>query len=248
MDSPATHQRRIHRKFLVVAIVGLIVVIGYHKYGDYLSIGRLAAHESALNQFRVDHPFLVYGIAFLTYVTAAGLSLPVAAPMTVAFGWFFGFWRALLLVSFASTAGATLAFLLSRYLLRDSIQNRFGSHLEGFNESLRREGAFYLFTLRLIPAIPFFVINVVMGLTPIRVRTYWWVSQIGMLPGTCVFVYFGAPLPSLEELAKNGVSGILSWQIVVAFVLLGVFPLIAKKLIERFRLPDPDAPTNEAAE
>jgi uncharacterized membrane protein YdjX (TVP38/TMEM64 family) len=108
--------------------------------------------------------------------------------MTLLYGWFFKFVAALLVVSFASTTGTTLAFLLSRYLLRDAIQQKFGERLAGFNGALEREGAFYLFTLRLIPAVPFFVINVVMGLTPIRVWTFWWVSQLGMLPGTCVFV------------------------------------------------------------
>ena len=135
--------------------------------------------------------------------------------MTLVIGWFFGFWRALLVVSFASTAGATLAFLLSRYFLRDSIQNRFGGQLKKFNESLDREGAFYLFTLRLIPAVPFFVINVVMGLTKIRTGTYWWVSQVGMLAGTCVYVYAGTTIPSLNQIADPSlmrVTDVSDWE------------------------------------
>ena len=120
--------------------------------------------------------------------------------MTLVVAWYFGFWKGLVLVSFASTCGATLAFLLSRYLLRDIIQSKFGERLKTFNESLDREGAFYLFTLRLIPAVPFFVINVVMGLTRIRTTTFWWISQVGMLAGTCVYVYAGSNIPSLSQL------------------------------------------------
>ena len=152
--------------------------------------------------------------------------------MTLLFGWLFGFWRGLVVVSFGSTAGATVAFLLSRYLLRDAIIQRFGDRLSSFNESLEREGAFYLFTLRLIPAVPFFVINAVMGLSPLRVRTFWWVSQLGMLAGTAVYVYAGASVPRLQTLADKGVGTIFTpsqmTQILMAFVLLGLFPLIVR--------------------
>ena len=137
----------------------------------------------------------------------------------------------MVVVSFASTAGATMAFVLSRYFLRETIQSRFADKLTSFNESLKREGAFYLFTLRLIPAVPFFVINVVMGLTPLKTSTYWWVSQIGMLPGTAVYVYAGSQFPDLQTLAEKGGSGILTPQLVLAFVLLGAFPIVVKKVI-----------------
>ena len=153
--------------------------------------------------------------------------------MTLVIGWYFGFARGLILVSFASTAGATLAFLLSRYFLRDTIQNKFGDKLASFNESLKREGAFYLFSLRLIPAVPFFVINVVMGLTPVKTPTFWWVSQLGMLPGTAVFVYAGSQFPDLKTLAEKGPGGILTPQLIAAFVVLGLFPLVVKKLMAK---------------
>ncbi|MBT5925704.1 MAG: TVP38/TMEM64 family protein, partial [Verrucomicrobia bacterium] len=143
--------------------------------------------------------------------------------------------KGLLLVSFASTAGASMAFLLSRFFLNDLIQFKFGDRLDKFNEALKKEGAFYLFTLRLIPAVPFFVINLVMGLTPIPTRTFWWVSQLGMLPGTAVFVYAGSQFPSLSILAEKGGSGILTPQLVLAFILLGVFPIAVKKLMGRFK-------------
>ncbi len=226
---------RVWRKLIIFGVVVAVVAIGYYKYSEHLSIQTLADQETGLQEYQANHPLLVYGAAFLMYVTVTALSLPMAAPMTVAYGWFFGFWRALVLVSFASTTGATLAFLLSRYLLRNYIQNKFGERLAGFNRALDREGAFYLFTLRLIPVVPFFAINVVMGLTPIRVWTYWWVSQVGMLAGTCVFVYAGTPLPSLQDVADKGVSGILTWQLFLAFALLGVFPLAGKKIMAHIR-------------
>ena len=158
--------------------------------------------------------------------------------MTLVYGWYFGWLRGVILVSFASTAGATLAFLLSRYLLRESIQTRFGDRLKAFNENLERQGAFYLFTLRLIPAVPFFVINVVMGLTPMKARTFWWVSQLGMFAGTIVYVYAGASVPSLERLADEGINAVFSatqlTQLTIAFVLLGVFPLAVKMIMNQF--------------
>ena len=153
------------------------------------------------------------------------------------FGWYFGVLQGVLLVSFASTTGATLAFLLSRFLFRNSVQNRFGDRLNAFNRALEREGPFYLFSLRLIPAVPFFVINAVMGLTPIRVWTFWWVSQLGMLAGTLVYVYAGSTVPDLATLANQGINAVFSarqlTQILVAFVLLGLFPLISRWIIKR---------------
>ena len=123
--------------------------------------------------------------------------------MSLAYGWFFGFVAGMVLVSFASTSGATLAFLMSRYLFRDAFEHRFGHRLKAFKEELARDGAFYLFTLRLIPAVPFFVINVVMGLTNMRVRTFWWVSQLGMLAGTCVYLYAGSSIPSIDQIVDR---------------------------------------------
>lgn len=246
-------------KLIVFGIVVAAVLIGYVKYGDALSFEALAERESELHQFQAEHPVLVYGVAFLLYAGVTGLSLPGAAGLSLLFAWYFGFPRALVLISFASTTGATLAFLLSRYLLREAIQNRFGDRLSAFNNALAREGAFYLFTLRLIPAFPFWMINLVMGLTPMRTLTFWWVSQIGMFPGTCVYVYAGSSIPDLETLAKEGIGAVLSpaqlAPILIAFALLGIFPLAVKKLMQRLHpgsenetdvdLDEPyEAPTN----
>ncbi|MFT7639104.1 MAG: putative membrane protein YdjX (TVP38/TMEM64 family) [Pirellulaceae bacterium] len=174
------------RSYLKLLVFGVVVIAGVYSYkafGDSLSLTNLAARETELRDYQTQYPALVIGIAFLVYVTATGLSLPGATVLTIAYGWYFGLARGLVLVSFASTAGATLAFLLSRYLLRDTIEKRFGERLEAFHRNLEREGAFYLFSLRLIPAVPFFVINAVMGLTQMKTRTFWWVSQLGMLAG-----------------------------------------------------------------
>lgn len=222
-------------KLAVFAVLLIFVGVAYLKFRDTLSLDYLASKEAGLREFKRENPLMVAGVAFLIYTTATGLSLPGAALLTLVFGWLFRFGPGLLLVSFASTAGATLAFLLSRFLLRDFVESKFGERLTNFNATLEKEGAFYLFTLRLIPAIPFFIINLVMGLTPIRATTFWWVSQVGMLPGTAVYVYAGAQFPSLETLAKNGAGSILSPQLLIAFVVLGIFPIAVKKLVTQLK-------------
>ncbi len=227
------------KKWFVLAAVAGLIIGTFVFFGDDLKLENLAQREAQLQQFQHDHPLLVYGAAFAIYVAVTGLSLPGAAGMTLLYGWYFGFLRGLVLVSFASTMGATVAFLLSRYLFRDSIQQRFGERLKSFNEALDREGAFYLFTLRLITAIPFFVINAVMGLTNLPVRTYWWVSQVGMLPATAVYVYAGSQVPNLQTLADEGAQAVFSAsqliQITIAFALLGIFPIAVKKIMQRVR-------------
>jgi len=188
-------------KLLILAMLAVVVVIIYMIFREQLTLEALAEQETLLRQFQDDHPVLVYVIAFFIYVSVTGLSLPGAAALSLAYGWYFGWIRGVILVSFASTAGATVAFLLSRYLFRDALQSRFKAQLTAFNRALEREGAFYLFTLRLIPAVPFFVVNVVMGLTRIRTATFWWVSQVGMLAGTVAYLYAGSTVPSLAHLA-----------------------------------------------
>ncbi len=236
--SPPTSSKSI-AKILLLLVVLILGGVLYAKYGDALNLSNLADREEALRAFQKEHAIGVVFIALGIYVAVTGLSLPGAAILTLILGWFFGFGIGLLLVSVASTAGATLAFLFSRFLLRDSIQQRFGDKLRTFNESLEKEGAFYLFTLRLIPAVPFFVINLVMGLTPLRTWTFWWVSQIGMLPGTAVFVWAGASFPSLRELADHGAKGILSPNLLIAFAALGIFPIAAKKIMGRIKRQTP---------
>ena len=229
-------------KLLAFAAVAGLAAMLYWQFGDFLDLDRLAGAEGELRAFGRANPVPLVAAAVGVYVTAIGLSIPGAALLTLVYGWLFphvfGVWPGLLtavaVVSFSSTAGATLAFLLSRYLFRDLVRRKFPDRVAAFDARFRRDGALYLFTLRLIVAAPFFVINVVMGLTPIRVWTYWWVSQLGMFPGTAVYCYAGSQFPSLAVLAEEGAGGILDWKLAVAFAALGLFPIAVKKLFERF--------------
>jgi len=234
-DASPQKRKKTWIKVLLLLVVAVVIAVAFVQFKDELTLESMAQKESALREYQELHPVLVYGLAFLLYVAVAGLSLPFAGPLTLVYGWYFGFWQSLVVVSFASTAGAALAFLLSRYILGEFIQSKFGDRLSAFNRALEREGAFYLFTLRLIPAVPFFVINLVMGLTTIRVLTYWWVSQVGMLPGTAVYVYAGAAVPDLQTLSEQGYSGILTPEIFAAFVILGLFPFLVKFVMKKIR-------------
>lgn len=224
-------------KLILLAIVAVVAGGFYWKFGEVLSLDYLATKEEQLKTLQAQHPLLVYGISFLIYAVVTGL-IPSAAALTLIVGWYFGFLRGVVLVSFASTTGATIAFLLSRYFFRDAIQQKFHDKLATFNAALEKDGAFYLFSLRLIPLVPFFVLNAVMGLTPIRVWTFWWVSQIGMLAGTMVFVYAGSSVPDLMTLSNEGIQAVFSTErlahIFLAFGLLGIFPLAIKLLMKKF--------------
>lgn len=233
-DSPDTHAATsLWKKLSVLLAILMAAGIGYFLFRESLTLQNLASRESDLRSLHRAQPLLVYGMAFAIYVATTGLSLPGATVLSLVCAWFFGFWPGLLLVNLASTAGATLAFLISRFLLRETIQQKFGDRLQVFNQALEREGALYLFMLRLNPVVPFFMINAVMGLTPIRPWTFWWSSQLGMLPATAVYVYAGSRVPNLATLAEKGATGILSPQLLIAFVLLGVVPLILKKALGR---------------
>ena len=220
---------------LVLLIVVVAVSAGLALlFREELTLEALAEREAALRSWQRDQPVAAYGAAFLVYVVVTGLSIPGAAVLTLAYAWFFGFWRGLALVSFASTTGATCAFLISRYLLHDAVQRWFGDRLARVNEAFRREGAVYLLSLRLFPAMPFFVLNVLMGLTPVRVPTYWWASQLGMLPGTAVFAYAGSQVPSLAVLAERGIGSIATPQVLIALGVLAVFPLAVRWVWRRW--------------
>jgi len=230
--------RGLRGRLVLLAALIAVAVAGYVLLSDVLTLEALAKEEGRLRELSRQHPLFAYGVAFAVYAAITGLSVPGATVLTLAYGWFFGVVRAVLLVSFASTMGATIAFLLSRYLFRQSIQSRFGARLDRFNEALRRDGAFYLFTLRMIPAVPFFVINAVMGLTPMRAVTFWWVSQLGMLPWTAVYAYAGSSVPSLQSLADKDIAAVFSagqlTRILIALVLLGLFPLAVRWAMRYF--------------
>ena len=218
-----------NRKRALLLLVLLVAIAAFLALdlGRYLSLDYFKSQQAAIETWRAARPLTAALLFFLAYVAVTGLSLPGAAVMTLAAGAIFGLLWGTLLVSFASSAGATLAFLASRFLLRDWVQSRFGERLRAINADVEKEGSFYLFTLRLVPVFPFFMINLLMGLTPIRTATFYWVSQVGMLAGTLVFVNAGTQLAAIESLRD-----ILSPALVASFALLGIFPLIAKKLVE----------------
>jgi pyruvate/2-oxoglutarate dehydrogenase complex dihydrolipoamide dehydrogenase (E3) component/uncharacterized membrane protein YdjX (TVP38/TMEM64 family) len=214
------------RLFVLAGLVALVAAFFALDLQHYLSLEYFKTQQAAINDFYTANPLATAAIYFAIYVAVAGLSLPGAAPMTLVGGAIFGLLWGTVIVSFASSLGATLAFLAARFVLRDSIQARFGDKLAAINTGIEKDGAFYLFTLRLVPAFPFFVINLAMGLTPIRTWTYYWVSQIGMLAGTIVYVYAGTEIARIESL-----KGILSPGLIVSFTLLGIFPLLAKWIV-----------------
>ncbi len=218
------------RLLVLAVLIGGVSAFFAFDLDRYATLEYFAAQRAALIALRDASPGLVSLLYFVTYVTVTALSLPAAAALTLAGGALFGFWWALLLVSFASAIGGTLAFLAARIVLGDALQRRYAAQLAAFNAGIDRDGPFYLFTLRVVPLFPFFVVNLVMGLTRIPVWTFYWVSQLGMLPGTVAYVWAGTELGRLGE-----VGDILNPSLIGAFVLLGVFPFLARWLIERLR-------------
>jgi uncharacterized membrane protein YdjX (TVP38/TMEM64 family) len=219
------------KKILILIVVAaLIVTVKIFDLDQYLTLSYLKSSLDNLKTLYENHSLMVIAGYFIVYVLTTSLSLPGASALTIAGGALFGFWITTLVVSFASTIGATLACLVSRFLLRDWIQNKFGDRVKKVNEGIEKEGAFYLFTLRLIPVFPFWLINLAMGLTTMSLFKFYWVSQIGMLPGTMVFVNAGKELAKIES-----VRGILSPGLIISFALIGIFPLTVKKLIAWYR-------------
>jgi pyruvate/2-oxoglutarate dehydrogenase complex dihydrolipoamide dehydrogenase (E3) component/uncharacterized membrane protein YdjX (TVP38/TMEM64 family) len=215
---------------LLVAIAVLIAAFFALDLGQFFQLEYFRSKQSAIEEFRRSNPLAAGGIFFLIYVAVAALSLPGAAIMSLVVGAIFGLAWGTLIVSFASSIGATLAFLSSRFLFHEPVRSRFGDRLRAIDAGLEKEGAFYLFALRLVPAFPFVVINLLMGLTRIRIRTFYWVSQLGMLPATLVYVNAGTQLATLTS-----IKGLLSPALIGSFVLLGIFPLIAKRAVEAFK-------------
>ncbi len=217
---------------LLLAALALACIAAFFGLGlqRYLTLETLKASRQALAEARAAAPLGLAAGYFLLYVLVAALSLPGATVLTLGGAAVFGFWTTLLLVSFASTIGATLACALSRTLFREAVTRRLGPRLAAVDAGLAREGAFYLFTLRLVPLFPFFVVNAVMGLTAVPLSTFYLVSQIGMLPGTAVYVNAGTRLGELTSL-----SGIVSPGLLVSFALLGVFPLAARRAVAAVR-------------
>jgi uncharacterized membrane protein YdjX (TVP38/TMEM64 family) len=215
---------------VVIIVVGVVAVFKLFGLGQYLTLSYIKASQAEFSALYAEHRLTMIAVYMVIYILVTSLSLPGAAIMTLAGGALFGLFIGTFVVSFASTIGATLACFVARFILRDWVQEKFGDKLKTANEGIEKEGAFYLFTLRLIPIFPFWLINLVMGLTKMPLRTFYWVSQVGMLAGTIVYVNAG------KELAKvDSISGILSPGLILSFMLLGVFPIAAKKLVSLYK-------------
>ena len=215
---------------LLILLASAIAAFFALDLGQYATLDYVKAQQQTIAEYYEQNTFLVLAVFGLSYVLVTALSLPAAAALTLLGGALFGLPVGLVMVSFASTIGATLAFLMVRYLARDYVQKNYRKQLAKINAGFEREGAFYLFALRLVPAFPFFMVNIVMALMPVKTWTFYWVSQLGMLPGTAVYVYAGTQLAQIGSF-----SDIASPSLLIAFALLGLFPLIAKKLVKSIR-------------
>jgi len=223
-------KKNLNKILIAAVIVAAVIAFKVFNLGDYLSLSYIKESHQQFESLYAEHTMLVIGGYMLIYILVTSLSLPGAAVMTLAGGALFGLLRGTIIVSFASTIGATLACLVSRFILRDWVQGKFGERLKTVNDGIEREGSFYLFTLRLIPVFPFWLINLVLGLTKMPLRTFYWVSQFGMLPGTIVYVNAGKELGKIDSL-----SGILSPGLILSFVILGLFPLATKKAMALYK-------------
>jgi pyruvate/2-oxoglutarate dehydrogenase complex dihydrolipoamide dehydrogenase (E3) component/uncharacterized membrane protein YdjX (TVP38/TMEM64 family) len=214
------------KNILLVTIIALVIVYFKFDIDQLLTLQNIKDNLIKLEYWYQTHPALTGILFFILYIGITALSLPGAAIMTMVSGAIFGLFWGTLIASFASSIGATIAFLTSRYLLKSLVEERFKDRLRVINSGIQKDGAFYLFSMRLVPAFPFFLINILMGLTSIRTFTFYWVSQIGMFAGTLVFVNAGTQIANI-----NDMSGILSPSLLLSFALLGIFPLIAKKVL-----------------
>ncbi len=218
--------------------VGVVVVLGVGlllTYRSSFSLDALGAREAEFRATYRQHPIVVLSVAFGLYVAMTALSIPGASVLSLAFGWLFRFWPALVLVSFASSVGATISCGLSRTLFRDAAAHRLGSRMRLIEESLARDGDFYLLTLRLLPTVPFFLVNLAMGLTRYPLWRFYGISQLGMLPGTCVFVYAGSQAVDLQALKDQGPGSLLTPELVLALCLLAFIPWILRSVIRWVR-------------
>ncbi|ENM3918103.1 TVP38/TMEM64 family protein [Vibrio cholerae] len=219
-----------YKKLIIAIVLIAIAALLVTQFSQYLTLDVAKAKQAELANYIDAHLLQAALIYFVVYVLLTAFSIPGATVVTLLGAALFGFWLSLLLASFASTIGATLAFLSSRFLLRDWVQAKFADKLQTINQGIERDGAFYLLSLRLIPIFPFFLINLVMGLTPISTWRYYWVSQLGMLPGTAVYLNAGTQLAEISSLGE-----IVSLPVLASFVLLGVFPIVVKWIMGKFQ-------------
>ncbi len=217
---------QIKKIILAISIIIVMILIFLFDLHNYLTLENLKSSKEKLNFYYQENPLLVLVTYFGIYLASAAFSIPGALILSLAGGALFGLTLGTLVVSFASTIGATLAMLISRYLLGDLVKKRFALQMMKINSGMLKEGAFYLFTLRLLPAVPFFAINLAMGLTRLKTLTFFWVSQLGMLPATLVYVNAGSELGEIQVM-----DDILSPSLIISFVLLGIFPILIKTIL-----------------
>ncbi|WED20758.1 TVP38/TMEM64 family protein [Vibrio sp. JC009] len=219
-----------NKKLIIGLLLLLVIITLATQFGQHLTLENAKQQQALLAEYIEANKVSAALIYFLAYVVVTAFSIPGAAVVTLLGAALFGFSLSLLLVSFASTLGATFAFLSSRYLLKDWVQTKFGGKLHAINKGVEKDGSFYLFSLRLIPVFPFFLINLLMGLTPISTLRFYLVSQLGMLPGTMVYLNAGTQLATIDSL-----SGIVSPNVLISFALLGLFPILAKWIMARVK-------------
>ncbi|MPV85780.1 TVP38/TMEM64 family protein [Ostreibacterium oceani] len=234
MKAPSNRTPSNRKNLLKIAVISVVMmaIVAFFALdlSQYMQLDYIQQQRAVFAAYYDANRLLVLLGFFLLYVIATALSLPIAAILTLLAGALFGFLLGLVVVSFASSIGASLAFLFSRFIFRDTVQQKYGHYLEKVNQGIKKEGAFYLFALRLVPVVPFFVVNLLMGLMPIRLWVFYVVSQIGMLAGTAVYVYAGTELGQITAL-----SDIMSPTLWIAFVLLGLLPLLSKKILAVMR-------------
>jgi uncharacterized membrane protein YdjX (TVP38/TMEM64 family) len=217
-----------NKKIVVLLIfAALIGAFFYFDLNQYLSFDYIKSQQANLSAKVQDNFWLAASVFFITYIIATALSLPGAGILTIVGGAIFGLFSGTILVSFASTLGATLAFLSARFMFRDAVKDKFGARLESLEKGIEKDGAFYLLSLRLVPAVPFFIVNLLMGLTSIKTSTYYGFSQLGMLPGTIAYVYVGTQLANISS-----PKDIISPGILIAFAVLGLLPITMRKLVQ----------------
>ena len=220
-----------HAKWLLgLVAIAAVIAFFYFDLGRWLSLENLKIQQVSLSQIVTAHFWLSILVFFVIYVAVAAFSLPGAAILTLAGGAVFGLLTGFILVSFASSIGALIAFLGARFLFRDAIKKRFSDKLAPIEKGIDKDGAFYLLSLRLVPLFPFFLVNLLMGLTSLPARTFYIFSQLGMIPGTLAFVYAGTQLAKIES-----VKDILSPGLITAFVILGILPITMRKLLQWFQ-------------